>query len=155
MNIYADTSALVKRYINERGSHEFVEFLATATTVATCLITRAEMAAAFARTVRKGMLSEKVAHRLLATFRAEWPSLTALHVLDVVASQADNYAWDYGLRGYDAIHLASVLTWQEAIKSKVVLATYDHELWSVAQRVGLTVFPADLTPFIKHTSRRN
>ncbi len=65
-----------------------------------------------------------------------------------MVTQAENLAWQYGLRGYDAIHLATALTWQEALKDKVVVGTFDQALWQVAKRVGLDVFPSDLAGFV-------
>ena len=155
MNAYADASALVKGYIKERGSVEFVEFANAATNVATGLITRAEVAATFGKAVRVGAVSDMVARRLLSKFREEWLSLTKVQVLDTVVEQADVYAYEYGLRGYDAIHLACALTWQRAIQAPVVMATFDQDLWLVAQRLGLAVFPTDLARYVSRTPRKN
>ncbi len=53
-------------------------------------------------------------------------------------------AWDYGLRGYDAVHLASALYWQESLRQRVVLATFDRELWRAGEAAGLGVWPSSL-----------
>lgn len=151
MNVYADTSALVKGYIRERGSVEFVNFIHVATEVATSLVTRAELGASFGRAVRIGTISEMVARRLLTAFREEWPFWTKLYVLDGLVARADTYAYDFGLRGYDAIHLASAVSWRETLGSPIVMATFDQELWTVAQKVGLEVFPPDLARFTRQT----
>ncbi len=55
MILYLDSSALVKRYIAERGSKNTAELTARAELVATSLISRAEVAAAFAKAVRIGL----------------------------------------------------------------------------------------------------
>ena len=57
---------------------------------------------------------------------------------------ADTLAWDYGLRGYDAVHLASALTWQEALGEPVLLATFDKQLWSAAPKAGVAIWPETL-----------
>ncbi len=49
-----------------------------------------------------------------------------------------------GFRGYDAVHLASALSWQRALERAVTLATYDKDLWRGAQRVGLVAWPERL-----------
>jgi len=54
-------------------------------------------------------------------------------------------AWDHGLRGYDAVQLASALTWRDALGQDIVLATFDHQLWEAAPRVGLQAWPEKLT----------
>ncbi len=49
-----------------------------------------------------------------------------------------------GLRGYDAVRLVSVLTWQDSIRQDVVLATFDRQLWEAAPRAGLQAWPDTL-----------
>ena len=58
------------------------------------------------------------------------------HMLD-----AAHLAWEYGLRGYDATHFAAALIWQEMLEMPVTLATFDRELWLVAKKAGLAVWP--------------
>jgi predicted nucleic acid-binding protein len=57
-------------------------------------------------------------------------------------SRAAALAWEHGLRGYDAVHLASALAWSEALGETVAVATYDRELWRGAKASGLSVGPA-------------
>lgn len=52
MNLYLDASALVKRYIRERGSLEIHGALSEAAYVATVSVSRVEVAAALAKGVR-------------------------------------------------------------------------------------------------------
>ena len=69
MIVYLDASALVKRYITEAGSVE-VEHLISQTQVAgTCLISRAEVAAAIAKAVRIKLLPRDEAAGALQVFR--------------------------------------------------------------------------------------
>jgi hypothetical protein len=53
-------------------------------------------------------------------------------------------AWELGLRGYDAVHWAAGLLWQEGMDEAVTFATFDRRLWEVAGLRGLAVFPVDL-----------
>ena len=57
---------------------------------------------------------------------------------------ADQLAWQHNLRGYDAVHLASAVTWQEALGEVVTLATFDKQLWVAATRAGLVSWPESL-----------
>jgi predicted nucleic acid-binding protein len=57
---------------------------------------------------------------------------------------ADSLAWELGLRGYDAVHLASALLWKEGMGQEVALATFDQQLWEAASQLGLVPFPDDL-----------
>jgi predicted nucleic acid-binding protein len=45
------------------------------------------------------------------------------------------------LRGYDAVQLASALTWHESVGEDIVLATFDQQLWEAAKRAGLKPWP--------------
>ena len=54
MILYLDASALVKRYVTEPGSREVIQLTSEAAGVATVLVSRAEVAAAFGRAVRAG-----------------------------------------------------------------------------------------------------
>lgn len=144
MIVYLDASALVKRSVAERGSKEVIELTAAAEIVATSLISRAEVAAAFARAVRLGVLDHDGGRRAQRKFSREWPDLARVPVSETLVSRAETLAWDYGLRGYDAVQLASALTWQESIGQEVVLGTFDGQLREAAPGAGLHVWPEKL-----------
>lgn len=112
--------------------------------VATAVISRAEIAAALAKGVRIGALKKDAAFALLILFRKEWPNLSRLDLNENIVARADALAWEHRLRGFDSVHLACALMWQEAMDQPVTLATYDQALWRVAQRVGLISFPENL-----------
>ena len=40
----------------------------------------------------------------------------------MLITHADRLAWDHGLRGYDAVHLAAADLWQDALGEEVTLA---------------------------------
>jgi len=142
--VYIDASALVKRYVAERGSDEVIELTADADIVATSVVSRAEVAAALARATRLGALDHDGARRAQRRFSREWLNLARVPVTELLVSRAESLAWDYALRGYDAIQLASAVTWQESIGEDVVLATFDRQLWEAAPDAGLQVWPEGL-----------
>jgi predicted nucleic acid-binding protein len=72
---YLDTSALVKRYVTERRSEETIDLTAAPEVVATSMVSRAEVAAAFAKAVRGGLLSEQEARGAQRTFAGEWQDI--------------------------------------------------------------------------------
>ncbi|MGH8247016.1 MAG: type II toxin-antitoxin system VapC family toxin [Gammaproteobacteria bacterium] len=144
MIVYLDASALVKRYVAEHGSNDVIELTSRAGIVATSLVSRAEVAAAFARAVRLGVLDHDSGRRAQRRFSREWPDYATLPVTEALVSRAETLAWDYGLRGYDAVQLASALTWQESIGRGVVLATFDRQLWDAAPGAGVQVWPKKL-----------
>jgi predicted nucleic acid-binding protein len=141
--VYLDASALVKRYVAERESREVIELTAKADIVATSVVSRAEVAAALARAARLGALDYNGARRAQRRFSREWPDIARVPVTEALVSRAETVAWDYGLRGYDAVQLASALAWWESIGEEVVLATFDRQLWEAAPRAGLLAWPED------------
>jgi predicted nucleic acid-binding protein len=143
MILYLDASALVKRYVAEVGSVEVDRLIAQAGVAGTAAISRAEVAAALAKAVRVGTLARDEAEAALQVFRTQWVDLVRLQLTGVILAQADALAWDYGLRGYDAVHLAVVRFWQSSLGEAVTLATYDRQLWQAGGAAGLAVWPED------------
>jgi len=139
--VYLDTSALVKRYVIERESEKVIELTQSARVVATSIVTRAEVAAALARAARLGALDDDRARQAQRRFSREWPDFARVPVTEALVARAERLAWDYELRGYDAVQLAAGLMWQESIGEDVLLATFDRQLWGAASRAGLQVWP--------------
>ena len=144
MITYVDTSALVKLFVTEEGSEATRHILREAWSIGTGLLTRAELGAALARGVRRGLISEAEAQEARQQLEVAWPTWVHIAAGETLVSRAESLAWEHDLRGYDAIHLASALTWHEHIGYQVVLATFDRELWEAAQQVGLEAWPERL-----------
>lgn len=141
---YLDASALVKRYVAEPGSEAVERAIAPAEAVATVMISRVEVTAAFGRAVRVGALSEEDGDSARRAFHGEWSDLTRLHVTEFMTERAALLAWDHGLRGYDAVQLAAAVTWQEVLEEPVRMMTFDRRLWDAAAVTRLIPFPEDL-----------
>ncbi len=144
MILYLDASALVKRYVKEFGSAVVNEAIDRAAIVGTAMISRAETAAALAKAVRLGVLKRPAALASLQSFRKDWLDLVRIQLAENLMSQADALAWDHALRGYDAVHLAAAVLWQETMGESVTMATFDQQLWKAAEQIGLVPFPSDL-----------
>ena len=144
MIVYLDASALVKRYVAERGSKETGELSGRAEVVATSLVSRAEVSAALAKAVRLGIVQAENGRRAQRTFASQWPDIAKVPVTETLVSRAETLAWDFALRGYDAVQLASALTWQEAVGVEITLATFDHHLWDAGKKAGVRVWPETL-----------
>lgn len=143
MIIYLDTSALVKRYIKEPGTDAVRNWISSAEVSATSLITHTEMAAAIAKTRRMGFLNDEQARRLWRDFLIDWTALGHVEVTEFVITRASNLAWDFNLRGYDAVHLACALSWQERVDGLVTFVSFDRVLWQAGRQVGLEVLPQE------------
>jgi len=149
MILYLDASALVKRYVAEAGSTEVSAAVSRAAATGTALVSRVEVAAALAKAVRVNALTQEEALAALQVFRNDWVDLVRIQVTEMVVARADALAWDHDLRGYDAIQLAAALVWKDALNEQVILATFDKHLWTVAESVGLTAYPADLPAMLQ------
>jgi uncharacterized protein len=141
---YLDASALVKRYLVERSSRETIAFTAESEIIATSIVTRVEVAAALAKATRIGIVTQARARDAQRSFTGDWQDLVRVPVTESVVERAETLAWDHGLRGYDAVQLASALTWQESVGTEIVLATFDQQLWEAAPKAGLKAWPEKL-----------
>lgn len=144
MIVYLDASALVKRYVSEKGSREVRALMEVAGSVGTALISRAETAAALAKASRMGLISREAAFAALGDFRLDWEDLVRVHLSEPLMARAEGLSWEHGLRGYDAVHLAAAAFWQEALDEPVALATFDKQLWAAAGEIGMTAWPRQL-----------
>lgn len=144
MIVYVDTSALVKRYIHETSSDEVIALIDQADAVGTAILTRVEMASALEKAVRLKWVKREIALQSWQDFLDHWPSFTRMNITPGTIERASNLAWEHGLRGYDAVHFASSLTWQETLDAPIMLATFDHDLWKAGEKAGMQVWPEDL-----------
>lgn len=144
MILYLDASALVKQYVVELGTPELIAAVAAAEFVGSSVISRVETAAAFSKAVRVGALSPSGAELALDQFRQDWPDLIRIQASEPLLARAEELAWRLGLRGYDAVHLASALVWHENMERPFTFATFDRQLWLAAKAAGLACFPEDL-----------
>jgi len=141
MIVYLDSSALVKRYIREASSADVEQLVGAAEQLGTAIISRAEVSAALSTAVRLNWIDQAAALKSLSVFQSQWPSLFRLHIRETTMARADALAWTHGLRGYDAVHLACALLWQDAVGEAVTLATFDEPLHTAAAGAGLAVWP--------------
>ena len=144
MIAYLDASALVKRCLVERGSRETIKLTAESEMTATSIVSRAEVAAALAKAARTGLVTHDIARSAQRSFGGDWQDLVRVPVTEALLERAETLAWEHGLRGYDAVQLASAVTWQESVGEEIVLATFDQQLWEAAKRTGLKAWPEQL-----------
>lgn len=141
MIVYLDASALVKRYVAEAGSSEVGALTDAASALGTSIVSRAEVSAALARAVRLRVLTRPAGTAAQRAFAGDWADLIRVQLGEPLIARAASLAWEHGLRGYDAVHLASALWWREAVGDAVTVATYDRALWRSARAAGLAVWP--------------
>lgn len=144
MICYLDSSALVKRYLEEPGGDQVRQLVADAEALGTVAISRAEVVAALSKAVRLGAVTREHAESARRLFQTEWHDLSRIGVTDNLIERAADLAWGYGLRGYDSVQLAAAVIWQEDLGVPLTLATFDAKLWEAAARIGLERYPQEL-----------
>jgi predicted nucleic acid-binding protein len=143
MILYADTSALVKKYVREAGSEAVLTYFAGFETTATAALTLIEMAAALTKAARMGWVDETASQKTWRDFLAHWPAYIRMPISAGVVERAARLAWTHGLRAYDAAHLACAQVCLEVVGEELVFACYDRRLRAAASAEGLRVWPED------------
>jgi predicted nucleic acid-binding protein len=141
---YADSSALVKRYVNELGSDWVREICLPEgdNVIALAHIGLVEIAAALGIKHRQGLLDASVRDGLLRDLQRDgYDQYWLVDVDQELVLRAIDLTCRHKLRGYDAIHLASALFLQETLLAHnlavPVLLSADEELVTAAQAEGL------------------
>jgi predicted nucleic acid-binding protein len=139
MTVFADSSALVKRYSTEPGS---AEVLAVEVLVASALA-RVEVPAALWRKVRMGELAAGEAQVLVEEFEADYygtdsepPRFMVVDVAKPVLDRAAGLTGRHGLRAYDAVQLASALAVREVDPACREFLAFDARLCDAAATEG-------------------
>lgn len=110
------------------------ELWGSAYPAASSILSYPEGRAALAAARRQGRLGEDEHAQALAVFEELQADLITVGVDRDLARRAGEHAEDLGLRGYDAVHLATAL---ELGDGEVVLVTWDRDLAQATERVGL------------------
>lgn len=143
---YLDSSALVKRYVQERGTGWVTALTSPRSEheIFIALVTGAEVVAAIARQARAGRLNTKDAVSIIEVFQSHFEAqYRVVLTLPSVVQRAMELAQRHWLRGYDAIQLASALAVQEELvlhgAEPLVFVSADEELNGAARAEGLQV----------------
>jgi len=145
VNIYRDSSAVVKRYAPEIGSAWMKNILTPATdkSVFMAMFAIAEIAAALNAKHRapQGILTTERDEALVAFGLHCNREYLLIQVDRIMVDWAANLTGQYRLRGYDAIHLATGLTIHKKLisagLSPVLFIAADKDLLAAANTEGL------------------
>ena len=144
MILYLDSSALVKIYVREEGTPEVRQAVTQAQYVGTSQITKVEVPSALMKLSRLHILDSGTAQTYLKLFLEQWPDFSSLALTNEVTERALRLVMHYPLRGFDAVHLATALVWQDLIGHQITFATFDKQLWRAAAKTNLSPFPVDI-----------
>jgi len=143
---YFDTSALLKQYVTEEGSHWVRTYLATLPSygVFTSCLIEVEMTSAFARRLREHILTADTFETVEQAFDYDVKyKYNLLDVTSTILTEARRLIKRYPLRAYDAVHLATAwLANQKLVmarKSPLTFICADKRLSESAKAEGLPV----------------
>jgi len=137
MIYYFDTSAIIKKYVSEDGTARVLKLFAGNSHVATSVVAYAEVMAAVARKYREGIVGREDRDLIAKQFSTDWIEYNHIHVSDPLLEKCTNLVFNYPLRGFDAIHLASAILAQESTGEEIVFICSDRRLRAPASDHGL------------------
>jgi predicted nucleic acid-binding protein len=126
--IYFDSSALVKRYVEEQGSDKIDALLRDTPTPVTSRLAYPEILAALTRRHRGGHIAVSAFERVKRQFRTDWESLAVIEMRVEVLRFVDRLIDKHALKGADSIHLSTALWLKENVREEVIVVASDAEL---------------------------
>jgi hypothetical protein len=135
---YFDASALVKRYVRERGTAK-VRRLLTSDVAVTSRLSAVEIASALARRAREGSFSATARDRAVAAFDTDLASMLVVELTAAIVARAQALVRRHALRAGDAIQLASCLYIKEALGEEPSFVAFDDRLANAARSENLVV----------------
>jgi predicted nucleic acid-binding protein len=138
--VYFDTSAIVPVVIDEVSSPRASRLWDEADRVVSSRLVYPEARAALAMAHRMDRLNREELRSAVDDFEELHHQLDLVEVTEEVVRDAGQLAEQFGLRGYDAVHLASA---RVVTDTELVLACGDQGLIAAARALGLGT--ADLT----------
>ncbi|MGH7846777.1 MAG: type II toxin-antitoxin system VapC family toxin [Candidatus Binatia bacterium] len=136
---YFDTSALVKRYVRERGSAQVGSLLRRHDLLSSA-IAPVEVLSALWRRKRDGDVSEEDFSVTLSRVESDRVRWELVEVGGTVLSRAEEIVQGaVPMRALDAIHVASVMTFQSVAGIRVPFITGDTRQRDAATHLGLDV----------------
>jgi predicted nucleic acid-binding protein len=106
---FLDTSALVKRYVAERGSDQVRRLFRRRPEIAVSRMTEAEAYAAIARAARSRIIDDAVRDAIFDRIAADMSVAKVVEIRRPLVESVRTLVSRWALRGYDAVQLACAL----------------------------------------------
>ena len=135
---YFDTSALIKRYVDESGRREVLQLLRRHD-CATSAVLPVELRSALRRRVAEGTIDRERVPDILKRFGTDRAFWAFVEVNSDVLAAAETLVATHALRTLDAIHVASAQLFNARLGSDVVVfVSADKRQAEVAAAIGLS-----------------
>jgi uncharacterized protein len=134
---YFDTSALIKRYVDEDGRLEVLQLLRRHDCVTSALLS-VELRSALRRRVADGSLDKERVAEILKRFAVDREFWALVEITGQVLQSAELLVAKHPLRTLDAIHVASAQLFATRMTaSKLRFVSADARQTAVAAAIGL------------------
>jgi predicted nucleic acid-binding protein len=134
MLVFFDTSAFVKRYINESGTDKVLDWCDKATEIGLSGIVLPEMISAFCRLSREKRITRLQYQQLKSSLLADIEDAALCDLAPAVLAQSILSLENNVLRGMDAIHIGSAVV----LKADVFVSS-DNRQCEAAALAGLCI----------------
>jgi predicted nucleic acid-binding protein len=134
LNVFLDSSALAKRYVQEPGSDRLDEILSSAASLGVSIICISDVVSALCRRRRERKLSRQQYLMAKQALFEDIEDASVINVTDQVMARAVELLERWPLRSSDAVHVASAAEW-----SAELFVSADERQCAAARRYGLQV----------------
>jgi len=111
VNVFMDSSALAKRYVNEAGTIRVEEILSAASSLGLSVICISEVVSALCRLRREGRLSPRQYKENKRALMQDVEDSVIIPITDQVMARAVEVLERWPLRSSDALHVACAAEW--------------------------------------------
>jgi uncharacterized protein len=111
LNVFFDSSALAKRYIEEKASDHVQAILSSASVLAVSVICAPEIVSALCRRRRERRLTPQQYHEAKAALLSDIDDATVIGMTEEVVARAVALLEQFPLRSADALHIACAAEW--------------------------------------------
>jgi predicted nucleic acid-binding protein len=134
VNLFADSSALAKRYIADEKSEELDILLQSSKSLAVSLLCLPEIISALCRRRRERFLTRSQYSAAKAALEADLADAAVIALIDEVLLQSIHLLESFPLRASDALQISSALVWQADM-----FVSADARQCAAAKAAGLQV----------------
>jgi hypothetical protein len=134
VNVFLDSSAPAKRYVQEPGSDRLEEILSSASSLGVSVICVSEVVSALCRRRRERMLSAQQYAKAKQALFEDIEDASVVNLTDQVVARAIELLDRWPLRSSEALHVASATEW-----SAELFVSADEKQCAAARGYGLQV----------------
>jgi uncharacterized protein len=134
LNVFFDSSALAKRYIEEKGTDQVQAILSSASALAVSVICVPEIVSALCCRRRERKLSTEEYRNPKASVLTDIDDAAVIGITEEVIARGVALLEQFPLRSADALHIACAAEW-----STDLFVSADDRQWKAARARGLRV----------------